>query len=75
MNSQNILSAIKHDSRKEFLSFLQCDPLVLDSKIENLNIYQVACILGSVSILSYLDQEGYGFLRDELDDVPFFFFF
>ena len=73
MNS-DLLQYIQNDdltSLKRYISGV--DNSILESQ-DDLNIYQIACILGSTKILRYLDNNGLGFLGKELDAVPFLAF-
>ena len=70
----NFLKSIKEDNLKQFINSVHINPLYLSHRSDDLNVYQIAAITGATKILGFLHDEGYDFLGDELDDVPFQFF-
>lgn len=47
---------------------------IVTEKKDGLNIYQIASFFGSIEIMEYLDDHGFSYLSDELDDeIPFYF--
>ena len=66
------IEIIQKDKLKEFTGNLKYNPTLITRYCDGLNVYQICCVLGSVSILSYLDEEGYSSLGDELDDEVLF---
>ena len=70
------LNTIKTDQLNNFQHNLNVNPLLLDWRSNDLNIYQIACFFGSIKIVKFLENEGYSFLGDEIDDdVSFTFIF
>ena len=63
----SLIPILQNDNGEDFVGSLKYKPTPIPQYCDGLNVYQICCVLGSVSILSYLDEEGYSSLGDELD--------
>ena len=68
----SLIPILQNDNVEDFVGSLKYKPTPITQYCDDLNIYQICCVLGSVSILSYLDEHGYSSLGDELDDEVLF---
>ena len=70
-----LLEAISKDDIKTFESKIRSSPQLLNSRSDNLNLYQIAAICRSVNIMKYFDSKGFGQLSNEIDEVSFIIFY
>ena len=71
---ETLLDYIQNDRLTGFRLYIESRISSINDRVDDLNIYQMACVLGSVKIVKYLDNNGFGFLGEELDAVSLFMF-
>ena len=68
MNKERIVASIKGRNIVAFRCNFSFDSPDVFMHQGGLNVYQIACYYGVPEIMKYLEDNGFGFLANELDD-------
>ena len=63
----HFIEILRNDDIQSFENSIKYNPTLLTCNSGDFNVYQLCLIFGSVSILSYLDREGFSYFGESLD--------